>query len=218
MLLIVISGLFAGLLHSVSGPDHLTAVTPLAVNDKRRGWLTGWLWGLGHTTGVIAIAMAAVGLRDWLPPIEVLSQWSERLVGAALIGVGLWALRRAAQIETRTHGHRHATHSHMHVRRGPGWLLRHGHTHASFALGSLHGIAGSSHLFGVLPALALPSRTASLVYIGAFGAGTVAAMTIFTAVVGHASARYGVRAVPRRGLMLASSLGALAVGGFWLLA
>ena len=32
------------------------------------------------------------------------------------------------------------------------------HAHASFCLGVLHGVAGSSHFFGVLPALALPMR------------------------------------------------------------
>jgi len=218
MLLIVLSGAFAGLLHSVSGPDHLTAVAPLAVDDPRRGWLAGWLWGLGHSAGVIVIAMMAITFRDWLPPLEVLSQWSERLVGAALIAVGLWALRRAARIETRAHDHSHGIHRHLYVQHGPGWLRRYGHAHASFALGILHGSAGSSHFFGVLPALALPSRSASLLYIGAFGLGTVAAMTVFTTLVGHASTRYGARALPQRALMLTSALGALVVGGVWLVA
>ena len=59
-----------------------------------------------------------------------------------------------------------------------------GHAHASFCMGVLHGVAGSSHFFGVLPALALPTRGAALTYIGAFGVGTVLAMTIFAAVVG----------------------------------
>ena len=30
----------------------------------------------------------------------------------------------------------------------------HSHAGASFAMGTIHGLAGSSHLFGVLPALA----------------------------------------------------------------
>ena len=48
-------------------------------------------------------------------------------------------------------------------------------------MGVLHGVAGSSHFFGVLPALALPTTSAAVLYIGAFGVGTVAAMTIFAA-------------------------------------
>ena len=63
-------------------------------------------------------------------------------------------------------------------------MRRLGHAHASFCMGVLHGVAGSSHFFGVLPALALPTRARRFIYIGAFGVGTVAAMTAFAAAVG----------------------------------
>lgn len=151
MILTIVSGVVAGLLHVLSGPDHLTAVAPLAVSDGRRGWLAGWTWGVGHATGVICVATVAVLLREWLPPVEVLSQWSERLVGGALVGVGLWALRRSAAIRPVAHEHGQVTHDHLHVRRGPAWFRRLGHAHASFYLGILHGVAGSSHFFGVPP-------------------------------------------------------------------
>jgi hypothetical protein len=49
-------------------------------------------------------------------------------------------------------------------------MRRLGHAHASFCLGVLHGVAGSSHFFGVLPALALPTRAAALTYIAALAA------------------------------------------------
>ena len=88
------------------------------------------------------------------------------------------ALRRSAQVQAVPHAHGTLAHEHLHVRRGPAWFRRLGHAHASFCLGVLHGIAGSSHFLGVLPALALPTRAAALTYIGAFGVGTVAAMTI----------------------------------------
>ena len=218
MTLTILSGAIAGLVHVLSGPDHLTAVAPLAASDGRRGWFAGWTWGLGHAMGVVCIAVLAVLLRDWLPPVEVLSQWSERVVGGALIAVGLWALRRSAVIAPRAHHHGHMEHGHLHVQRGPVWLRRLGHAHASFYLGILHGVAGSSHFFGVLPALALPSRTAGLTYITAFGVGSVAAMTFFAAVVGFAGSRFGTHALPHRALMFTSSLAALAVGAFWLLA
>ena len=63
-------------------------------------------------------------------------------------------------------------------------------------MGVLHGVAGSSHFFGVLPALALPTRAAALTYIGAFGIGTVAAMTAFAAVVGWTACVWTI--TPRR--------------------
>ena len=40
-----------------------------------------------------------------LPPIELLSAWSERVVGAALVGIGLWALSRCLRVGPAPHGH-----------------------------------------------------------------------------------------------------------------
>ena len=184
-MLTLITGALAGLFHVLAGPDHLAAVAPLAVADgRKRGWLAGWTWGIGHASGVVVVALLAVLLRDALPPIEVISAWSERLVGAALIVVGIWALRRSLKVQPSSHAHGQVHHDHMHVHAGPGWLRHLGHAHASFCLGVLHGIAGSSHFLGVVPALALPTRIAAITYIGAFGVGTVIAMTAFAAVIG----------------------------------
>jgi hypothetical protein len=190
----VFAGLAAGLVHVLTGPDHLAAVAPLAADRRRAPWGAGFQWGLGHTTGVIVIGLLLIALRSALP-IDAISAYSERLVGAVLLGVGLWGV---AQARSRR-PHVHAT-------------LR-----ASFLMGTLHGIAGSSHLFGVLPALAMPTHAAALWYLGGFGVGAVLAMTVFAGLVGavamHA-ARRGVNAY--RGMLYACSVSALVVGGFWL--
>ena len=216
MSLIVFTGALAGLFHVLSGPDHLAAVAPLAVENGRRGWLAGWTWGFGHAAGVVLVALLGIALRDLLPPIEVLSAWGERVVGVALIAIGLWALRRALNIAPGAHHHGALAHDHVHVHAGPAWARRVGHAHTSFLMGILHGIAGSSHFLGVLPALALPTRTAAVEYIGAFGIGTVVAMTAFAAVMGSAGARMHQRATLHKGMMLTAATLAIAVGGFWL--
>jgi hypothetical protein len=164
------------------------------------------------------VAILGVLLRDALPPIDVLSAWSERLVGVALIGIGLWALRRSTRIGTAFHRHGPMMHDHLHVRRGPAWVRRLGHAHASFCMGVLHGVAGSSHFFGVLPALALPTSGASLLYIGAFGMGTVAAMTVFAAAVGSIAGRGMNGPSMQRAMMTGAALLAMIVGGVWLTA
>ena len=217
-MLTVITGALAGFFHVLTGPDHLAAVAPIAVADRARGWLAGWTWGLGHASGVVVVAVVAVLLRDVLPPIEVISAWSERLVGAALLVVGFWALRRSARVQPAEHAHGAVAHDHVHVQAGPVWLRRLGHAHASFCLGVLHGIAGSSHFFGVLPALALPTRGAALTYIAAFGAGTVCAMTAFAAAAGIAGVSTRHRAAAHRMMMAVSALIAIVVGGVWLIA
>jgi sulfite exporter TauE/SafE len=83
----------------------------------------------------------------------------------------------------------------------------------AFAIGTLHGLAGSSHIFGVLPALALPSTFAAAVYLLAFGIGSVAAMTCVAWVLGLVALRYekaGNRVY--QGMMGTCGAGAIVVG------
>ena len=216
-MLTLLTGSLAGLFHVLSGPDHLAAVAPLAVEDKGRGWLAGWTWGMGHASGVVVVAVLAVLLRDVLPPVDVISAWSERLVGGALVGIGLWALRRSARIQPARHTHGRLSHQHVYVLAGPRWARRIGHAHTSFCLGVLHGVAGSSHFFGVLPALALPTRGAALLYIAAFGVGSVVAMTAFAAVIGSTSARREHDQRLHRVMMTTAAVLAIVVGGVWLI-
>ncbi|HXG88299.1 MAG TPA: hypothetical protein VNJ02_08195 [Vicinamibacterales bacterium] len=192
----VLAGVAAGLIHVFSGPDHLAAVAPLAADRDRPQWRAGFQWGLGHTGGVIVIGLLLIGFRSLLP-IEAISAYSERLVGVMLVGVGVWGFARARS----SRPHRHAS------------------SGASFAMGALHGLAGSSHLFGVLPALALPTQAAALSYLAGFGVGAILAMTAFAAVVGAITVRAARRGVNAyRGMLYACSLCALLVGGFWLVA
>ena len=216
-MLTVLTGALAGLFHVLAGPDHLAAVAPIAVESRRRGWIAGWTWGIGHASGVVLVAFAAILLRDALPPIDLISAWSERVVGAALIGVGIWALRRSARIGPGQHVHPNGSgaHDHLHVHAGPRWIQRLGHAHASFCLGVLHGFAGSSHFFGVLPALALPTRSAAVAYIVAFGVGTVGAMTAFAAGVSLAGSTARQHHASRL-VLTAAAVAAIVVGGIWL--
>ena len=214
---VALTGALAGLFHVLSGPDHLAAVAPLAVEDGRRGWFAGWTWGFGHASGVVVVALLAILLRDLLPPIAILSAWGERVVGVALIGIGLWSLRRGLRISRGAHTHGAVAHDHIHVHAGPAWARRLGHAHASFCMGILHGIAGSSHFLGVLPALALPTGGDAVVYIAAFGVGTVAAMTAFAAAIGSAGSHVRHGAALYRAMMLTAATIAIAVGAFWLI-
>jgi hypothetical protein len=126
-----LTGALAGAVHVLSGPDHLAAVTPLAIARRRGSWLTGWMWGVGHASGVTAVAAAlAVLLRDLLPPVELIASWSEKIVGGALLAVGLWALRRGLRIRPGSHVHDGVPHDHLHVHAGPAVVRRLGHGHA----------------------------------------------------------------------------------------
>jgi ABC-type nickel/cobalt efflux system permease component RcnA len=222
------AGLAAGFLHVLAGPDHLAAVAPYSVEGRRSAWRVGLSWGAGHAGGVVLVAILALLLRGILP-VDRLSGWSERLVGVALMGIGLWSVRAALRNRVHTHRHTHGEpgeagdeeHVHIHVHPDGQEHDRpeaHTHTHAAFAVGTLHGLAGSSHLFGVLPALALPSNGAAAAYLVAFGVGSVAAMTSVAWLLGLIAGRFeaaGSRLY--QGLMAACGVAAFVVGGVWLM-
>ncbi|MDO8898922.1 MAG: hypothetical protein Q7V19_14830, partial [Bacteroidales bacterium] len=86
-------GIFASVLHVVSGPDHLAAVTPLAIDNKLKAWIIGLGWGLGHTAGMLLIGVLFIFFKNVLP-IEAISEYSEFAVGLILIAIGVWALWR----------------------------------------------------------------------------------------------------------------------------
>jgi sulfite exporter TauE/SafE len=222
MLTVCAAGLLAGLLHVFSGPDHLAALAPLSLAARRRAWIVGMRWGLGHSTGVIAVAALAFGLRR-LVNLESLEGWGERLVGATLILLGLWGLRTLFRNRLHVHSHEHEgeRHAHVHVH-APGEdhaaAEAHVHGHAAFWVGTLHGLAGTAHLLGVLPALALPTWRHATGYLATFAAGTILAMTVFAGAMGFLSpgrTERGVR-LYRWALGGASILCAL-VGAAWII-
>ncbi|MCZ7585603.1 MAG: hypothetical protein M5R36_20920 [Deltaproteobacteria bacterium] len=131
------------------------------------------------------MAALALVLRD-VVSLERLTGIGGRLVGASLIGVGLWGLHRAFSKRLHMHEHTHGPerHAHIHLHDRDGHAAGHGahagHAHAAVGVGILHGLAGGSHVVGVLPALILPSRLAALCYLVTYGVATVATMSVFT--------------------------------------
>lgn len=189
LIALLAAGLLAGAHHAWSGPDHLAGVAPLVSASARKPWRVGLHWGLGHTSGALLAAGVALLLREELPGLEsMLSAWSERIVGIVLCVIGALGLRAL-------------------VRRQE--LLRAGHhAHSAFGLGMLHGAAGLAHLFAVLPALALPGVGAPIAYLSGYAGGSLAAITLFAALLGR-TARF------RLSLAL-SSAASLLVGVWWL--
>jgi ABC-type nickel/cobalt efflux system permease component RcnA len=228
----MIAGLIAGAAHVVTGADHMAAVAPLAIEQRRRPWLAGLLWGVGHSGGVWLLAIIALLAREALP-LDAISSWSERLVGIVLIAVGIWGLHRVLRLRVHTHTHEHVTedgsrrtheHAHVHATRPHEAPEAHRHhrdhaavSHSLLGIGALHGLAGTAHLLGVLPALAMPSRTSAVAYVISFGIGSIIGMAIFTGALGalvKGTGRFGRTGV--RILLTASSIIAIVVGIVWM--
>lgn len=218
MVIITLTGFIAGLIHVLSGPDHLAAIAPLAAKSPSRAWGSGVRWGIGHASGVLFVGIISLCLRGLLP-VDLISSWSERLVGVMLIAIAFWGFRAALRIHAHDHSHDgdHHEHIHMHAPGKPHTPAQHHvHTHAAFGIGTLHGLAGSSHFLAILPSLAMPTRTDAIIYLVAYGFGTVLAMGIFALSMGHVAVRLTDKVGAYRKLMWGCSTAALAVGGFWL--
>lgn len=222
-------GFGLGLVHALDA-DHVMAVSALA--GRGRSWRTSVSlaarWSLGHalSLGVLALAVLAVGWSlpaGWAPT-------SERLVGAVMIGLGLWVVLDLRRQRVHAHFHEHddlPTHAHWHHHDheeadGPTHRAAHrrGHRHAPTLVGILHGAAGSAGLLGVVPAVAGGSVGLGLAYLSAFAVGVLVAMSVFGGLLGvvfERAERSGAT-WPVLSLRLASGLGAFGVGVFWLTA
>ena len=226
LILAITGGLLAGSAHVFAGPDHLAAVVPLAVDRVRSAARIGASWGVGHAVGVLALGLLGQLLQRWVD-VHWLSGWSESLVGLLLVGLGAWALWRSRVLVVHAHGHEHDAvdsagdgHAHAHVHVGDQTIgdARHAdhgqhqrHVHSAFGIGALHGAAGTGHLLGVLPSLALPT-SAAIAYLVSYGIAAVVSMTVFAVGIGWLVDRTG--AVHR--LLQVAGAAAIGVGVVWL--
>jgi len=221
-LIALISGLTAGLIHVFSGPDHLAAIAPLSLTRWRKAVVIGFRWGLGHSSGVLFVGLLALLFREIIP-VDAISSWGERCVGVMLIGIGLWGLKKCLSAHMHQHEHSHEgdthVHYHLHAHGHSAEKAKenpHQHSHAAFAVGTIHGVAGSSHFFGVLPALVFATRIESISYLTAFGVGTILAMMIFSAAFGWLGQglRWNLKYYKLAGSSI--SMGAVALGVYWI--
>ena len=215
MLISLLTGVAAGAVHVVGGADHLVAMAPFSLNKPMASLRSSLAWGVGHSAGVVVLALVAIGIKD-LAHVEAMSSWAEFLVGVALLVVGALAVRTAFGLELHSHEHRHGevsgTHQHLHLHvRGQSSHRR--HIHAASGLGLLHGLAGASHLLAVIPALALPPH-AAIGYLIAYLCGSIGAMVAGVGGVSFLTQRSGARLLP----LLVGGTGALSIvtGAIWL--
>jgi ABC-type nickel/cobalt efflux system permease component RcnA len=225
----LIAGLIASTLHVFTGPDHLAAVMPFAVESKKKAWKIGMFWGIGHLVGMLSIGVLFIFFKE-LIPIEKISNHSEQLVGIVLIFIGLWAFYKIFK-KNKNHKHLHIhfeneplihkhKHDHSHEK-------SHQHTHnktskqsnfASFSIGILHGLAGVSHFLLFIPVLSFKSQIDSELYIIGFAIGIVLAMTSFAFVVGNISnkVKNAHNEMLFKGIRLAGGLFAIIIGVYWM--
>ncbi|HSE27826.1 MAG TPA: hypothetical protein VLA95_06315 [Gemmatimonadales bacterium] len=216
--------------------DHMIAVTAFVASRPAlaAALAFGSRWGAGHALAVLLAGgvLLATGLH-WP---ERWDAWGEAAVGVMLVGIGLWALVRARKLhlhppeEHGDHAHLHAhgvgAHPHAHGGRESGTASHeaaphpHPHVHGRgiTAVGLVHGLAGTSAVVALVPVTLMSRPLVGVLYLVAFGLGTVVAMTGFALAAALAMRQAGHGSLDwARRLGRGAGLGAVGVGVYWIL-
>lgn len=225
----LLTGTLASILHVISGPDHLAAVTPLVIETKQKSWKIGLAWGLGHLLGMLLIGILLFLFKDVIP-VDAISFHSEQLVAIVLIAVGVWSFYRIFyndKVHEHPHVHREKevyVHIHKHEHN---LNNEHQHTHkkivkqnviSSLGIGFIHGLAGVAHFLLLLPVLGFENQFESLQYIIGFAIGTVLAMSMYAIMLGK-FAEYTQQKHSEAffiGIRFSGGLFAIVIGFYWL--
>ena len=227
-------GLLLGVQHATDA-DHVVAVATIVSRTRRfgAGALIGAFWGLGHTLTIAAVGVAIILFRVTVTPTAGLAMEFAVAIMLVILGVARLSLAlrgaRAVAPEHLAEPHRHDTasafHSHAHAHGGV--VHRHPHVHPSTGLaaalsgvgigqavrstliGVVHGLAGSAAV-ALLALSTIADPYLAVGYLLVFGGGTIAGMTMITALM---ALPFAVRAgwLARWQRALAAGTGALSV-------
>ena len=211
---VILTGILAGLIHVLSGADHLIAMTPSAINSPKIALKNSFSWGLGHSSGVVLLTVLAIFIKD-ITPLKNFSNIAELLVGISLLFVGVFAIKNSFQLSIHSHSHKHENgiahrHYHFHMNEQKN---NYNHSHALTGIGLLHGIAGGSHFLAILPALALP-LTSACFYLISYLIGSFFSMNLFAFLISFTTFKASQKFIKRL-IAVAGGL-SFSLGLFWI--
>jgi len=155
-----------GLRHATD-PDHLAAVTTLVASGReraaRRAGELGLAWGLGHAAALFAFGLPILLLNSVLPPR--VQQLAETAIGIVIVYLAFRLLLRWRHGDLRFHPHPHAH----------GARTR----RAAFAIGLVHGMAGSAGV-GVLILASVRSTGLAVISLAVLAVFTAVSMSVLS--------------------------------------
>jgi hypothetical protein len=187
---LLVGGAF-GARHALEA-DHVAAVATL-VEDRDGVASTGAAWGVGHSIPVVALGAVFIAADLAIP--SPVGAGMETVVAVVLVALGLRAIAGKGALGTALLRHGHGADGdgkHRHVRIG-GRRIGFSHSHAdeeSFAVGVVHGFAGSGAVV-VAMAAAAPDAAAGAGFLAGFAGATVVAMATAAWLCGRAFGRLG---------------------------
>jgi cytochrome c biogenesis protein CcdA len=212
--------LVLGLRHA-SDPDHLVAVTSLVAADQgdtRGAARLGAWWGAGHALTLMAIGLPLIFFKSTLP--TWLETGAEKAVGVVIIALALRVFVKWLRGDFRASAHAHDTSGddshprrYRHLRRGSG---DHRHRQVrtpqqAFAIGTLHGLAGTGAVVLLLIA-ALPTQLEAAAALALFAPMSIFSMVAATSFFAWVLTRPLIEPIYRRVLIPALGLFALTFG------
>jgi len=226
-------GFLLGLKHATDA-DHVVAVATVVGGGRSSVWRGIWIgasWGLGHTVPLVVVGVVILGLKgQFLATYEGFAPYFEFAVGLMLVALGaqvLWNLaRRRLHLHEHLdsenpHVHIHASHGHVPDRvagmdHGDGghslWSgLRPSFRPRSFAIGVMHGLAGSAAvMLALLPQI--DSAFVGVGYLALFGVGTILSMAAITLALGAPLTAAANVAVVKIAVVGLAGVASLAIG------
>lgn len=171
-----------GLRHA-SDPDHLVAVTSLVAadggNTRDAARLGAW-WGIGHAAVLLLIGIPLILFKSVIP--AWLEAGAEKAIGVVIILLAGRVILKWIRGDFRADRHAHGSpsdteaspHRHLHE------ADSHGHRHIrtprqAFAIGTLHGLAGTGAVV-VLLITALPTQFEAMLALAVFAPMSVLSM------------------------------------------
>ena len=171
-----------GLWHA-SDPDHLVAVTSLMASDQadtRAAARLGAWWGTGHAVTLIVIGAPLIVFKTELP--ATLESGAEKAVGVVILVLAARVIFKWMRGDYRSAPHEHRRPGPACARPAPLPGLGRPLTHPAartptqaFAIGTLHGLAGTGAIVLLLVA-ALPTRLEAAAALAVFAPMSVISM------------------------------------------
>ncbi|DAZ93830.1 TPA: hypothetical protein N0F65_009338 [Lagenidium giganteum] len=89
---IISTGLLLGIVHVITGPDHLSALVVLSAGSSWRSCQLGMRWGCGHSTGLILVTIIFLSVNQSFD-VDGFGKYCDFVVGILMIILGLWSMR-----------------------------------------------------------------------------------------------------------------------------
>ena len=186
-------GFLVGIQHAFE-PDHVSAISTQISKSKfdkkpikqliqqsiTKSSILGAVWGAGHTTTLVLIGFLVYALAITIH--DHIFSGFEFAVGIMLVFLGITTIiNKKIQLKHK-HPHQHKDGT-IHLDEHNHDDFNHRHTHKSYLIGLIHGLAGSGSIV-VLSAVALDDVGMILGFIMIFGVGSIIGMVLVGSLMG----------------------------------